>query len=998
MRSREHVVNRSPRPGPAGFALVAVVLLLGFLVLLVTALASLAGRESRSTGLEGRVVIARQNALLGLDAALGQLQLHAGPDQRVTATDSATGLITGVWETTVPGATPRTWLVSGNEHGSLLAVTPESMDSDAVELVGLGTAGISHMVQAPRQIVTAASASGEKTLGHYAWWVGDEGGRAPVGQADRSPEVNYPPYARPDARARLTQLLGLGPRAEEFESAATENAVGLRGATTTAQLSLTKRSDGSPVGAAAVRGNFTSWSRDNAAVLADTEAGGLRRDLSLRPELLGSAFAAWANYAAYMEDPAYPGALLPTPAANAATTLRRRHRLTPPNIDAGLVHSVAPVLSYFLLSFNVRTNQSVTGSVRPLEVRARGMISLWNPYTSALVPEDLEMEVLGLPDAVAVVNDSASGTVAATFSLDAAFGGPLRLSLPWIPAGRDDQQSWLPGRTYTWATKEDLTRTTPPAAGFGCEFYTRNLSAAAGQGVVRSLAGTALANSASAHVNVSTTTQLTVRLYRRSNNAGRVQLAEWVSPVFAAFSTTPAIASAATYQFGYFFRLAESIDTVTTPDTWLVTPGRDPRGFPLSGASFIPGANGNRPELYPNFVTVSFPDRLLDRALPATPTSATGQSYNEDTPLFELPRGPWLSVGALQHLHLAGERPFAVGNSWGAAGGWNRWFDRYFFSGLASGTSPEAGGPLPNPRLQFVAAADGIVPTVETLRPHVADGYSSRHLLQGGAFNLNSRDAAAWTAVLRTVRFPAPLAFNYLAATATSGTASGDAIRALAASPATFFRFPASAQETRQADSPTASSTYAASTTVPPSAPSTASAANTHLFRRGLRTFSDSEVKVLAEAIVVANRRRFAASGPFRSVREFLAPSALFADSSGVPRNLLEEAIASVGLNANVAEFSSQWLTSADIMTALAPVLFARSDTFLIRTYGDAVNALTGEVEARTWAEALVQRVPAWMDPGQPEETALAALSETNARFGRRFRIVAFRWLGADEI
>ena len=43
---------------------------------------------------------------------------------------------------------------------------------------------------------------------------------------------------------------------------------------------------------------------------------------------------------------------------------------------------------------------------------------------------------------------------------------------------------------------------------------------------------------------------------------------------------------------------------------------------------------------------------------------------------------------------------------------------------------------------------------------------------------------------------------------------------------------------------------------------------------------------------------------------------------------------------------------------------------------------------------AVAERV----DPSQSEETAPAALNETNARFGRRFRIVAFRWLGADEI
>lgn len=992
MRSRQW---KSPA---RGFVLVAVVMLLGFLVLLVTTLASLTGRESRSTGPEARIAVARQNALLGLDAALGQLQWHAGPDQRVTAVGNGVGLITGVWDAGLPGSAPRTWLLSGNDQNDPLAVTPEAMGADTVELVGVSTAGISRRVVAPRQVVKVGSGDAEKVAGYYAWWVGDEGLKAPVGAPDRSSEVDYPPFERPGARVRLTQAMGLGARAEAFEPMAPDNAAGLRSAMTTAQLGWAKRPNGSPVGMAAVRDNFASWTRDNAAVLADPEGGGLRRDLSLRPELLGAAFAAWADQSAHMEDPAYPVMPVPTPAASAVTTLRRRHRLTPPRIDTGIVHSVAPVLSYFLLSFNVRTNQSVTGAVRPLEVRARGMVSLWNPYTAALVPENLELEVLGLPDAVTVVNDSTGGAVAATFSLEAAFGSPLRLALPWIPAGRDDQQSWLPGRSYTWATKEDQSRAVPPADGFAGEFYTRNLSATAGQGIVRSLAGTSLANSATAHLAVGATTQLTVRLQHRDAVGARVPLAEWVSPSFASFSTTPAVASSATYQFSYFFRLAESVDTVTAPDTWLVTPGRDPRGFPLPAAAFVPGANGNRPELYPNFVTVSFPDRLLDRALPATPTSGTGQSYNEDAPLFELPRGPLLSVGALQHLHLAGERPLALGNSWGEAGGWNRWFDQYFFSGLAPGVNPAAGDPLPNPRLRFVAGADGTLPGVETLRAHRNDGYSSRHLLQGGAFNLNSREVTAWAAVLRTVRFPAPLAFSYLAATAASGTAAGDATRTLPEAAAAFFRFPGSAQETRQADNPTLSSTYAASTSVPPSAPSTVSAANTQLFRRGVRTLSEREVTALATAIAAGTERRFATAGPFRSVREFLAPAALFADSFGAPRNLLEEAIATAGLNAGVEEFSSQWLTSGDIMTALAPVLYARSDTYLIRTYGDAVNALTGELEARVWTEAWVQRVPAWVDPTQPEETTPAALNATNARFGRRFRVVAFRWLGAEEI
>jgi hypothetical protein len=981
-----------------GLVLVAVVLLLGFLVLLVTMVARLGMHEAVLAGTEARLAMARQHALVGLDAALGQLQLHAGPDRRVTASDAIKASYTGVWDSQVPGTSPRTWLVSGNEQGNLLAVSPGDLGPDTVELLGAGTAGAANRVRAPRQPLRDAFAAGPVVVGHYAWWVGDEGVKAPVGRADQSAAVAYPPFNRPESQTRLVQQLGLGPRADEFEPMAAANATGLRGASTTGQLALARRADGGPVGTATLREHFASWARDNLAVLSDSESGGLRRDLSMRPDLLGPAFVAWQNFAAAMEDPAAPGPPVPTPVTNSATTLRRRHRMSPPVTSEGIVQAVAPVLSYFLLSCNVRTNQSVTGTVRPLEVRARAMVSLWNPYTSALMPESLELEVLGLPASVEVLNDTNGGVVAATFSLDAALGAPLRLALPWVPAGRDDQQSWFPGRTYTWATREDLTRAAPPEAGFASTFYTRNLSATAGQGIVRSLPGTSLPNSATAHVRVATPTQLTLRLHRRTASGAREQLAEWTSPAFAAFATTPVAANAATYQFSWFFRLAESVDTVLAPDTWLVTPGRDPRGFPLPSAAFVPGANGNRPELYSNFVTVSFPDRLLDRALPATPTSTTGQSYNEDTPLFELPRGPLLSVGALQHLHLAGERPFALGNSWGEAGGWNRWFDRYFFSGLTPAVSVAEGEPLPNHRLEPVAAADGTRPTMAALAARRSDGFSSRHLLQGGAFNLNSRDVDAWAAVLRSVRFPEPLAFTYLAANAATGTAAGDLTRTLPEAAAAFLRFSASAQETRQADDPTPASTYAASTTVPPAAPSEVSAANTHLFRRGVRLLTADEVMTLAQAIVTASSLRFAAAGPFRSVRDFLAPAPLFAESHGNPRSPLEAALAAAGLNAGVVEFSSQWLTPADVMTALAPGLFARSDTFRIRAYGDAVNPATGELDARTWCEALVQRVPAWVDPAQPEDTPLGGLNEMNAGFGRRFRVVAFRWLGAGEI
>ena len=86
-------------------------------------------------------------------------------------------------------------------------------------------------------------------------------------------------------------------------------------------------------------------------------------------------------------------------------------------------------------------------------------------------------------------------------------------------------------------------------------------------------------------------------------------------------------------------------------------------------------------------------------------------------------------------------------------------------------------------------------------------------------------------------------------------------------------------------------------------------------------------------------------------------------------------------------------------MTALAPVLFPRSDTFVVRTYGEAVNPATGATEGRAWCEATVQRVPDYFDPADPAETAPAALTSTlNQTFGRRFKIVSFRWLTRSDI
>jgi len=91
------------------------------------------------------------------------------------------------------------------------------------------------------------------------------------------------------------------------------------------------------------------------------------------------------------------------------------------------------------------------------------------------------------------------------------------------------------------------------------------------------------------------------------------------------------------------------------------------------------------------------------------------------------------------------------------------------------------------------------------------------------------------------------------------------------------------------------------------------------------------------------------------------------------------------------------YLTQADLLSVLGNAATARSDTFVVRGYGDAVDK-GGNILASAICEAVVQRTPEWIDPANAVETLPAALSPANAKFGRRFQIISFRWLKPEEI
>ena len=111
------------------------------------------------------------------------------------------------------------------------------------------------------------------------------------------------------------------------------------------------------------------------------------------------------------------------------------------------------------------------------------------------------------------------------------------------------------------------------------------------------------------------------------------------------------------------------------------------------------------------------------------------------------------------------------------------------------------------------------------------------------------------------------------------------------------------------------------------------------------------------------------------------------------------------------------YLMQQDIVQAFSPAMTVRSDTFVVRAYGECVNPLTGDIQAKAWAEAVVQRVPEFVDSSADPDPSAAVpkdpsgannvistnvvtrlTSNVNITLGRRFKVSGFRWLSQNEL
>lgn len=1030
-----------PREPRAGFALVITLSLLALLVLLLVALTSLTRIETAVAGLTQAEIRARQNAQMALNLAIGELQRTAGPDRTVTTRSglnpaAANPFWTEVWDVTNPAAPVRSgWLVNPGSAAApnldpTVGVLPVS--AATVDLVGSATTlnPDQHIRLGKTPVRTTGlpgfAAGEERQVGAFAWWVSDEGVKASLAGGDTTTAFNYndlpaatnylasavtdPGFIN---RRRIAQQTLPVHRLDHTFSAITgetltaidssilaaaihPGANDLRGrvqmttqffpALAAAQGATTAPLDPSlyvapsiaplDMNAAAQRTamrdrqrlRFHDVTPMHHGVLANTFLGGLKVDVSTAA--LGNAFQTYAG-------------LRP----QAATNYTSQHDIVV-GVDASDTAQVnaiagqplvtlAPILTEFQLDAAFGT---VPGSPSTTAVTLTLTVELWNPYNTTLrVPPGLRIAIprTALPDLQ--VTDGTSVRIASLANTLAP--APPPPDVPWtIPLS---VAAWAPGAVQL------VTVTFPNVP-------LRDTA----NNVIQGFDDT---QPVLAHDANPAGAQLTVDLQINTVASTGFITAQR----HASISYDPISPGDAASLLRYHYRMMDG--EYFGAAGWLAT--FDPRAPVLPASVFI--VDDAEPESaalsYATLVNANLPQSIVD---PATIGYAP-------VVLFDVPRQEVLSVGAFQHVAIsppvgATVPAYVVGNPSSGL------FNNLVYDGLFVGAVPRGAAndnyDLVNQRWAqthlrpVTRALDGAplplnpLPTNPLLGRARSDR-SAEFLLARNAFNVNSTSIAAWRAVLAG-SLPGELAWDggtqRLVGNWTWGATTGGTNNVFVEN--AFFRFPQTAQEINTHGGATYTDLKNALEG------GGAAARRQAAYRIGVRELTPTQVEALAIRIVALLQTEIASRGvlrPFHSVGEFL--------DSG----LLQQAIDTVtaapvagitpindpgNIGTTIDRRAPGYLTQADIASLLAPLLQARSDTFLIRAYGEANNpALDPDdprfVQGRAWCEALVQRLPMRV-PRDPAGPPLDNMLPTDPAqdFGRQFRVIYFRWLTPSDI
>lgn len=184
----------------------------------------------------------------------------------------------------------------------------------------------------------------------------------------------------------------------------------------------------------------------------------------------------------------------------------------------------------------------------------------------------------------------------------------------------------------------------------------------------------------------------------------------------------------------------------------------------------------------------------------------------------------------------------------------------------------------------------------------------------------------------------------------------------------------------------------------------------------GYRQLTQNEITALAQAIVQQVKRR----GPFLSLADFVNRSVNSSDLQLRLTGALQAAIDSTTLNQNLSTpnvsdsdldsvITDQlqtpeaynnalvagipgYFSQMDLLARLGQILTPRSDTFVIRAYGETIDPISNRISASAWVEATVQRTTQRIS-GNIQDTGTGSIND----FGRRFEIVSLRWLNEKQ-
>ena len=1015
-----HALKRTDHKRQSGFALVVALSLMAFVLMLILSMSLLVQVETTNSSRSLDQLRAKEAARLALMIAIGDLQKHAGPDQRVTAraeildsTADGNRLWTGVWDTTDPNASPL-WLVSGETPDAKVAPPNPATLQIGYDFDGDG-AFTSDEDYVPTQVAILKVNSAGDEIG---WHISDEGVKAPIqileGIDDELSTITngslYLGYEGESARVIPTINDPIFDFKEIFDlSVADEDELNtFKKIQSKGNVSSVIHSLETDTQNRILAELDSSVTIGNAFVLSNPTDGGLKKDLSYL-KTLDSGSTAQSDL-----DILYPNSdYLLSPAAIDLIKFKGNPTAFPTDEIIGMqlpeltvqetedliAHfSLAPVITEFQFSAGVAANSNGASLDTPTDstvhIVYKVYLELWNPYTiplrigdtslnSDLGFSDIKVDIQNLPSFV-ITNDDVPA--------NAIQGMIDDVSVKWSDS--PSAKTLRPGMVFSQTIPIDsfnnnkgayvypLNTTPATIVGTRRQSYTGNFTFSGPleitiYGINADLVEREILTANIKYPNF-------VVDYDGGNSATRFK--RKLSIQSGATGITKESIEQPGYAFGFRFKMFDEqefpgtltdisnlislydirnraikvdLDDWNVNEAWNSDPPL-PYDFNSSAVGYDPG-------------DFEHSEGFQDDDFFYYQTANSGGRKDRIARFIDLPTSEIRDVGIFRSLKFRDFDTNSVGNRWG--GNLNRLYDKYFFS------------TLPDP-VKVTDPWDGIKPLANSKvisyenAPSLTSPETSLFLMLKNGFNVNSTSAVAWEKILTGKSFKAKdfkLKFEDNSNKSPIWKNSDDDLINV------FFNHPQSAifnLEEREEDPRykfvTRNNTTSYINAFSIDNTTWQSARQYPAFWQPIRELNDDDVTALAKS-VVNEIKEFGTlnARPLLSIEEFLN------------EGILEEAINGVtsinnrnGTTDLIPPYTPSHVSSMTLMNALGHTTFVRSDTFKIKALSKIKNATTSKTVAIAQCEATLQRTPT---------------PHTNAKFGREFEIIDISWTIADQ-